>query len=159
MTDGLIFALLFGGAFLLWVGTLGLFWMVFRSWQWVMDAMSRCPAAILRRLGLPVVSPFDEDATDDIPRTRVMALQARVFVFDLPGDCPDDARAYARQFRRCVLALTALMCGICVLVVWLEPAFLIVGQVFLGVLLAWALLHVALLWRWRLWPGQQVADA
>lgn len=159
MSNGLIFALLFGGAFLLWAASLALFWMVFRSWQWVMDGMSRCPSPVLRRLGWPVISPFDEDAQGDIPRTQGMALQARVLVFGLPGDSPDDARLYARQFRLCTLALTVLLCALCVLVVWLEPAFLIAGQVFFGALLAWALLHAALLWRWRLWPGQQVAGA
>ena len=159
MSGGLVLGLFFGAAFLLWAGSLALFWLVFRSWQWLVDAMARCPADVLARLNWPVLSPFDEGAVADLPRTRSMALQARVFIFDLPADCPGDARRYARRFRRAILGLTVMLCGLTVAVTRLEPALLGAGQVFFGALLLWGLLHVALLFRWRLWPGQHAARA
>ncbi|WP_428926494.1 hypothetical protein [Marinibacterium sp. SX1] len=155
MSVGLLLGLLLGLAFLCWAGSLALFWMVFRSWQYLVDAMSRCPAPVLRRIGWPVLSPFDEGAEATLPRSRSMALQARVFIFDLPGDCPEDALRLARRFRRAVLALTVLLCALTVVVTRLEPGLLGAGRVFFAVLLGWGLLHLALLWRWRLWPGQQ----
>ena len=142
-----------------WAAALALFWQLFRSWQYLMDAMSRCPSTVLRDLGWPVLSPFDEGADADVPRTRSMALQARVFVFDLPDTCPEDALRYARRFRRSVLGLTVLLCGLTVLVTRLEPGLLGVGRVFFAGLLLWGLVHVALLWRWRLWPGQRAREA
>ena len=159
MNTGLLLGLFLGAAFLLWAGSLALFWIVFRSWQYTVDAMSRCPAPVLRRLNWPVLSPFDEGAVADMPRTQSMALQARVFIFDLPGDCPADARRYARRFRCAVLALTVVLSGLTVAVCWLEPALLKAGRGFFAALLGWGLLHVALLFRWRLWPGQQAVDA
>ena len=63
------------------------------------------------------------------------------------------------RFRRSVLGLTVLLCGLTVLVTRLEPGLLGVGRVFFAGLLLWGLVHVALLWRWRLWPGQRAREA
>ncbi|MEM8730990.1 MAG: hypothetical protein AAGF79_13845 [Pseudomonadota bacterium] len=153
MNDATALGLLFGGAFLLWAGSLALFWRVFRTWQYLMDAMARCPASVLDRLGWPVLSPFDEGSVTEVPRTQNMALQTRVFGFGLPADCPEDARGYARRFRRSVLGLTLILCGLTVIVVRLEPALFGASRAFFAGLFVWGLFHVALLFRWRLWPG------
>ena len=129
--------LVFGGALAAWAGSLALFWTVFRSWQYLMDAMERGPSV-----------PGWPQGTDP-SRGQVMALQARVFIFDLPEGAPDDAHRYARRFRRAVLGLIVVLCSLMVAITLIEPRFLGISRVFFTGLLLWGALHGLMMWRWR----------
>ncbi len=135
----------FGGALAAWAGSLALFWIVFRSWQFLADAMDRGAAS-----GWP--------KGPEMGRGQVMALQTRVFVFDLPEGAPDDARRHARRFRRAVLGLIVVLCALMVAVTLIEPRFLGIGRAFFVGLMLWGALHGLMMWRWRGAAKGQVAE-